>query len=111
MKQNETDLVQKSSEKFHCELCDYNTCRKSQYERHLLTPKHKNNDNNDINDDILVQKSSKLFTCDCGKNYKYRQGLHNHRKHCVFLHNEIIKPEDKSVSESEIKILIVIEIL
>jgi len=100
-----TNLVPKSSVKFECIVCDYSTCRKSQYDRHLLTPKHKNNDNNDINDDILVPKSSKLFTCDCGKNYKYRQGLHTHRKHCVFLHNEIIKPDDKSVSESDIKIL------
>jgi len=34
--------VPKSSVNFYCEKCDYNTCRKSQYERHILTPKHQN---------------------------------------------------------------------
>ena len=31
----------KSSQKFHCEICNYSTSRKSQYERHLATDKHK----------------------------------------------------------------------
>ena len=31
-----------SSIKFHCDNCYYHTIRKSQYERHLLTTKHKN---------------------------------------------------------------------
>ena len=34
--------TQKSSKKYHCEICDYFTSRKSQYARHLLTDKHKN---------------------------------------------------------------------
>ena len=73
---------QKSSKNYCCIICDYNTCRSSQYERHLLTRKHT----------ILTQthdfdkKSSKLvFTCECGKNYKYRQSLYTHKKICSFL--------------------------
>ena len=42
-----TKLGPKSSEKFHCDLCDFYTCKKSQYLRHLLTRKHQDNDNND----------------------------------------------------------------
>ena len=37
-----TDLGSESSEKFHCIICDYYTSRKSQYDRHILTDKHKN---------------------------------------------------------------------
>ena len=36
-----TNLVQESSNILYCHSCDYNTCRKSQYERHLLTSKQK----------------------------------------------------------------------
>ena len=60
-------MIQKSSEKssenFVCKCCDYKTSRKSQYERHLLTQKHKNreNDTNDTNDTKKVPKSSEMF--------------------------------------------------
>ena len=35
------NLVPKSSNNYICELCDYYTSRKSQYDRHILTSKHK----------------------------------------------------------------------
>ncbi len=31
---------------FYCESCDYNTSNKSNYEKHLLTVKHKSNESN-----------------------------------------------------------------
>jgi len=37
-------LVPKSSNNFFCEKCYYLTYRKSQYDRHVLTSKHKNTD-------------------------------------------------------------------
>jgi len=37
-----TILVPDSSINFYCSICNYLTCRKSQYERHLSTAKHKN---------------------------------------------------------------------
>ena len=73
------DLVPKSSAKFCCKLCDYSTSRKSQYDRHLATDKHKmivklNN---------LVPKSSTAnFVCVCGKTYKYDSGYYRHKKDC-----------------------------
>ena len=68
----------KSSEKFRCELCDYNTSRRSQYNRHLLTDKHK----------ILHNPTSKkfhtkdTFSCLCGKSYKHSSTLYAHKKRC-----------------------------
>ena len=32
-----------------------------------------------------------FFVCDCGKSYKYRQGMFAHKKKCTFLQEEKIK--------------------
>ena len=81
MKQIETNLVQKSSEKFKCELCDYSTCRKSQYDRHLRTDKHKMKQNGTFETD-LVQKSSENLQCICGICFNSRTTLWRHKKVC-----------------------------
>ena len=72
-----TEKEQKGSSNFCCKKCNYLTSRKSQYERHLSTDKHKRLQNNDAGT-ILNKK----YICDCGREYKYRQGLYNHRKSC-----------------------------
>ena len=71
---------QKSSNNYSCEICDYNTSRLSQYDRHVMTSKHL----------ILTQtnemepKSSNTnYTCDCGKQYIHASSLWNHKKKCV----------------------------
>ena len=52
-------MIQKSSEKsskiYECKVCDYTTSRKSQFERHLSTLKHKNRQN-DTNDTASLDK-------------------------------------------------------
>jgi hypothetical protein len=40
-----SNLVPKSSQNKCCKLCDYSTCRKSQFVRHLTTDKHKKREN------------------------------------------------------------------
>lgn len=52
--------------------------RKSQYERHLLTRKHSLL----TNTYIKGSESSKPLICLCGKKYKHRQSLYNHRLIC-----------------------------
>lgn len=66
-----------------CKNCDYNTSRKSQYERHLMTPKHQKSYTED------KKSSDAEYTCECGKKYKYRQGLWKHNKICKFIKNKI----------------------
>ena len=73
-----TSMGPKSSPKFICKDCDYHTSRKSQYDRHLLTTKHIQMTSNDN----IVQQCSYGYICECGKKYKYRQGLFAHRKTC-----------------------------
>jgi hypothetical protein len=101
-----TNKSLKISSKFNCEICDYKTSKKFDYDKHLMTSKHQNGDNGDKNSDNFSTKITKNHICDCGKSYKHRQGLSYHKKKC-FIYNEEI-PEDKittSSSESEIKIL------
>ncbi len=66
---------QKSSNRFICEKCNYITCRKSQYQRHLLTNKHNNETN-------MKQKSSKEFPCECGNIFNSRTTLWRHKNTC-----------------------------
>jgi len=84
---NDSKKVPTSSGWFNCELCDYSTCRKSQYQRHLSTDKHKKTSNDSkmiVNGSNLVLKSSKIYNCLCGKLYKYDSGYYRHKKVCIF---------------------------
>jgi hypothetical protein len=75
---------QNSLYKFSCLICDYNCSKKSHYNQHLLTSKHKKNT-------IQIQCDTKIdnlgiinniFKCKCGKQYKFSQGLSKHKKVC-----------------------------
>ena len=97
---NGSILVPKSSEIFCCELCDYSTSRKSQYDRHLSTDKHKIRENGSKmveNDSDLVAKSSKFYECECGNKYKYDSGYYRHKKKC----NKHLN-QDNNMSEAEV---------
>jgi hypothetical protein len=83
-----TQKSQKSPSTFSCEKCDYHTYKKSDYNKHILTSKHKNIDKMLTNIDTnATNVADKVFTCDCGKYYKYRQSLHQHKKICKFEDN------------------------
>ena len=77
-----------NAEKFHCELCDFECCKKSNYDKHILTQKHKNRtfSNN------LEQKNAEkclTFSCkNCNKTYNARNSLWYHEKKCN-VNNEI----------------------
>ena len=89
-----TEKEQKSSNDFCCKNCNYNTSRKSQYERHLTTDKHKRLQNNDKSG-----VENKKYICECGREYKYRQGLYNHRKTCKGEKKEKIKIQGENKDE------------
>ena len=75
----------KTSKMYFCELCDYTTSRKNNWERHLSSKKHKKRCN--INVTFIPkneQKTSKIFSCKhCGKIYKSRMGIYRHKKICI----------------------------
>jgi hypothetical protein len=77
---------QKLFKKFICQKCDYNTCRKSDYNKHLVTDKHENNTNASKMLENNNDKSSKVvikFTCSCGKAYHHDSSYYRHKKKCT----------------------------
>jgi len=68
----------KVAQTFSCNYCDYKCFKQSDYNKHLLTLKHKIRTNTN-------EKSPKVATayfCDCGKSYKHASSLWNHKKKC-----------------------------
>jgi len=91
-----TELSPKIPLKFVCESCDYITCNKKDYNKHLLTAKHKNHSKSTF----INQKSPKipnLFVCECGRNYKERSGLWRHKKTCDEEKQDSSEPSDKEL--------------
>jgi hypothetical protein len=81
--------VKKSKSKLYtCELCDYNSCQKANYEKHLLTPKH-------IKRETEVKCPHK---CSCGKVFTRIDNLNRHKKNCKY--EEILKAKVSKVSKS-----------
>ena len=84
---------------FECINCDYNTCSKKDYNKHLLTLKHKRLTNaNELLTKILPNpQNEKLNVCNCGKMYKHLSSLCKHKKKCVIELNENSEIPDKEL--------------
>ena len=107
-----TNLSSESSGKFVCEICDYSTSRNSQYQRHIKTDKHHNNEKS-----TFCQQSStdfntfsSKFICECGKNYKERSGLWRHKNKCSEQANKLyIEEKAKSITDKDELIMFLIK--
>ena len=91
----------KLAKHFYCEKCDYICCKQSDYNKHLLTLKHQKDDADDVLDDANSPKLAALYFCECGKEYKHRQGLWKHKKLC----DENNNYQKSSSEQNEIKVL------
>jgi hypothetical protein len=76
--------------KFYCINCDYGTSRKSNYDEHILTAKHKRNSNGNFCQLISSKNQQTLnYSCQfCGKEYNNKSGLWKHKQKCNFENNE-----------------------
>ena len=76
---NPNFLTQKNATKFICESCDFKCSKQSDWNRHIMTAKHKKliNPNN-----FTPKNAESLFSCDCGKVYKHMSSLCAHKKKC-----------------------------
>jgi len=70
-----TNNVRVEKTNFYCKICNYETVRKSQYDRHNKSNKH-------IKQIGGLQTSSASYTCDCGHEYSCRQNLYRHKLKC-----------------------------
>ena len=65
---------------FQCESCDYNCSKNSDWNKHLLTSKHKKATESTNN----IAKNADSYCCEnCQKKYKDRTGLWRHKKKCI----------------------------
>lgn len=98
-----TDIKSSKKENIYiCNTCNYFTSRKSQYERHLLTAKHKNLHYTDEK----VPLVPKTHVCICGKSYKHRQSLFTHQSKCPY---EPVKNEE--VNETSVSQDLILEVV
>ena len=74
-------LSPKIAKKYYCETCDYRCSKESDYNKHLMTRKHKKSYCGVTMDDNDVKKNIE-YECECGNIYKHRQGLWKHKKKC-----------------------------
>jgi hypothetical protein len=65
---------------FVCETCDFKCSKQSDYDRHVVTNKHKRVTESNKK---TPNSNPKTFVCICGNNYKYRPGLAKHKRTCV----------------------------
>jgi hypothetical protein len=94
----------KSSKKYCCESCNYSTSRKSNYEKHLSTDKHKISKNGNLEIAKVADFDTYEHKCNyCKQSYKTNSGLWKHTKRCKILNKtkmiiDVIK-DDKNVQD------------
>ena len=104
-KYNKIDKLQ-----FICSDCNYKTFVKSNFNKHLMTRKHKilSNDTksivtSNVTLDVCVTNE---YTCDnCDRSYKNRSGLWKHKKMCDTNNKEIIIDLLKKMDEKDKQIM------
>jgi hypothetical protein len=87
--------LQKVAFFFYCEKCDYNTSRKSSYDKHILSGKHKRLTNAN---EKLQKVAQTNCICICGKKYIHMSSLCKHKQKCTYNNDN---PVSLSVSNNE----------
>jgi len=83
--------------KFNCDKCAFITSNKKDYNRHLITAKHKTTTNDmEISNLPLKNPLCEISVCYCGKEYKYHSGLWRHKQKC-----SILPPSTESGASAE----------
>ena len=89
--------------RFYCKFCDYGTSKKTNYDSHIMSIKHKKvtygyieGQNSAKNQPKISQHENSMCICSCGKQYKHRQGIWRHKKTCKF----DIKIEENNTSNN-----------
>jgi hypothetical protein len=80
--------MQNNASCYLCSKCCFSTGNKYNYEKHLLTAKHKK----------ITNDNSMTFICDCGNKYANRHNLSRHKKTCGRFAKESLRSEDRRSS-------------
>jgi hypothetical protein len=77
----------KSAEKMECHPCGFNCTKKSDWNRHLCTLKHKKLINPN---DFTPKNATRNYMCECGKKYKHMSSLCAHKKKCDYKNKDTL---------------------
>ena len=84
-----SDAIQNVAFKYICETCHYKSNKKCDYNKHLLTLKHKERQE-------AIQMSQCLeIRCHCNKIFKHYSSLYRHKKKCI-------KPQELSQQNNDL---------
>tara|TARA_B100000900_G_scaffold414161_1_gene440041 strand:+ start:103 stop:1050 length:948 start_codon:yes stop_codon:yes gene_type:complete len=106
--------IQYEKKNYVCEFCNYNTFSKKDYNKHLLTDKHKKLQNTSSDEQKNPKNpiiDDRLYKCNCGKSYKHQSSLCNHKKKCNYQEKcvEIIDNNTKPIISQELVLDIINE--
>ena len=99
-----TYKMPKQPTQYYCEICNFNSSKKSNYDIHLTTAKHTKILNGDNNQSVKCPtcESVNCHKCQCGKCFKHRQGLSRHRNNCNY--NSSQESKMKEVTDNDDKL-------
>ena len=72
----------KISKTFYCKSCDYICSKQSEFNKHMVTAKHKMIVNGSKKISKISKTNNNEYECVCGKTYKYDSGYYRHKKTC-----------------------------
>ena len=103
----ETKKSLKKSPIFSCKLCDYTTCKKCDFDKHVSTRKHDLMVTLETTETKKSQKVAQPNVCDkCKKKYNTRSGLWKHVKICDYIPEpDVLSSEDCKNMELSIKMM------
>ena len=84
MIQKDTEKAQKNATNFVCKSCNFECSKKSDWDRHIMRPKHLKHLEMIQNDTPKDIKNITQYDCECGNTYKHHSGLWRHKKSCDF---------------------------
>jgi hypothetical protein len=82
--------------KFYCEVCHFICCKKSNYEIHCQTKKHRYRVSGNEMENAEITKNP-IYECKCGKDFKTNAGLWKHKQKC----NQEKEQEQEQEQEQE----------
>jgi Txe/YoeB family toxin of Txe-Axe toxin-antitoxin module len=94
------EILPKKPSEYICELCDFKTCNKKDYNRHIDTKKHKKGICQSFsikNTQNYPKLPNRIFQCACGKKYKDKSGLWRHSKKCTIQVHTDDSEEDENI--------------
>tara|TARA_A100001011_G_C14132343_1_gene766017 strand:- start:98 stop:1003 length:906 start_codon:yes stop_codon:yes gene_type:complete len=120
MLHNATDLGAKTRKnapsEYHCEKCDYTTCKTSDWKRHLKTKKHNATKMLHNATDLAPKTAEKapdkdcgVYCCECGKSYKHHSSYYRHKSKCTWtspIEEKVVEESETSSKNDQISLLI-----